>query len=83
MASLLEDTVRAVKLETTLTDNRELTLTVPPEIPSGPIEVVILAKEQAAATLLEFLDELESSASSRTPAEIEADIAAERQAWDR
>jgi hypothetical protein len=77
--------MRAVKLEAVLPEDRQLNLTVPPEIPSGPVEVVILAKDDMdrRASLLNFLDELVSlPPSARTAAAIEADIAGERQAWD-
>lgn len=78
--------MRAVKLESVLTEDRKLTLTVPADIPVGPVEVVILAKDDVKAkaeSLLGFLDDLSSlPVSSRPPAEIDADIAAERNAWD-
>ena len=77
--------MRAVKLETTVPENRKLSLTVPPEIPPGPVEVLILSKESAEAqkSLLVFLDALASAPPSpRKPEEIEADIQAERNAWD-
>ena len=76
--------MRAVKLETTVPENRKLSLMVPPEIPSGPVEVLILSKEGARgqkASLLAFLDNLASApASTRSPEEIEESIRAERNA---
>ena len=78
--------MRAVKLDTVISENRKLSLTVPPEIPSGPVEVLILSKEGAEgqkASLLAFLDALASApASTRSPEEIEESIQAERSAWD-
>ncbi len=78
--------MRAVKLESFIPENRQLSLTVPPEIPSGPVEVLILAKETAdarQASLLGFLDTLRSEpASSRSAEAMESAVAAERDAWD-
>ena len=78
--------MRAVKLESVVPKNRQLSLTVPLEIPSGPVEVLILAKETAdarQASLLEFLDALRSEpVSSRSAEAIELAVAAERDAWD-
>ena len=77
--------MRAVKLESVVPENRQLSLTVPPEIPSGPVEVLILAKETAdarQASLLGFLDALRSEpASSRSAEAMESAVAAERNAW--
>ena len=78
--------MRAVKLESVVPENRQLSLTVPPEIPSGPVEVLILAKETAdarQASLLGFLDALRSEpVSSRSAEVMESAVAAERDAWD-
>lgn len=78
--------MRAVKLESVVPKDRQLSLTVPPEIPAGPVEIVILAKEDAAAqgaSLLKFLDALRlEPASSRSAEAMESAVAAERNAWD-
>ena len=78
--------MRAVKLDSVVTENRQLLLTVPSEIPSGPVEVLILAKETADArqvSLLGFLDALASEpASSRSAEAMESAVATERDAWD-
>jgi hypothetical protein len=78
--------MRAVKLESVVTRDRKLTLTVPPEIPSGQVEVLILAKDSAEVnqdSLETFLKELSAlPVSTRTPAEFEVAITAERNAWD-
>lgn len=76
--------MRAVKLESVVPKNRQLSLTVPPEIPSGPVEVLILAKDADAqqVSLIGFLDALESEPSARSPETIESAVAAERDAWD-
>lgn len=78
--------MRAVKLALVVPKNRQLSLTVPSEIPSGPVEVLILAKETAdvrQASVLEFLDALRSEpVSSRSAETMESAVAAERDAWD-
>ena len=77
--------MRAVKLESVVSKNRQLSLTVPPEISSGPVEVLILTKAVDApqASLTGFLDALSSEpVSARSAEAIEADVSAERSAWD-
>lgn len=78
--------MRAVKLESVISKNRQLSITVPPEIPSGPIEIVILAKDDAdaqGASLLKFLDALKlEPASSRSAEAMESAVVAERNTWD-
>ena len=78
--------MRAVKLDSVVPKNRQLLLTVPSEIPSGPVEVLILAKETSGArqvSLIGFLDGLASEpASSRSAEAMESAIATERDAWD-
>jgi hypothetical protein len=78
--------MRAVKLASVVTKDHKLTLTFPPEIPAGQVEVLILAKESAEekqGALEAFLKELSAlPVSPRTPAEFEVAIAAERNAWD-
>jgi hypothetical protein len=77
--------VRAVKLEGHLTENRQLTLTIPSEIPAGPVEVLVVSKDgNKEGSLLRFLDELASAPlTSRSSQEIEDAILAERNAWDK
>lgn len=77
--------MRAVKLESVVSKDRRLSLTVPPEIPSGPVEVLILVRDKEAqrASLIGFLDALRSEpVSTRSADTIEAAVAAERDAWD-
>jgi len=77
--------MRAVKLESVVPENRRLSLIVPPEIPNGPVEVLILAKDVSEArqgALLSFLDDLVEVPASRSAEVIEAAVAAERNAWD-
>jgi hypothetical protein len=77
--------VRAVKLEGHLTENRQLTLTIPSEIPAGPVEVLVVSKKGAGKeSLLRFLDELAlAPLASRSSKQIEDAILAERNAWDK
>lgn len=59
--------MRAVKLESVVPKNRQLSLTVPPEIPKGPVEVLILAKaDTRQASLIGFLEALRSEPASRS-----------------
>jgi hypothetical protein len=78
--------MRAVKLESVVSEDRKLILTVPAEIPSGQVEVLILARENSEVkqgSLEAFLKELSAlPVSTRTPAEFEASIIAERNTWD-
>lgn len=78
--------MRSVKIKSVVSQNKQLSLTVPPEIPSGPVEVLILAEDDAdtrQAALLEFLDSLRSEPGpSRSAEAIEATAIAERDAWD-
>lgn len=76
--------MRVVKLESVVPKNRQLSLTVPLEILSSPVEVHILAKDADAqqASRVRFLDALESEPSARSPEATESVVAAERGAWD-
>lgn len=77
--------MRAVKLELVVSKDRQLSLTVPPEISSGPVEVLILATDADAqqVSLIRFLGALKSEPeSARSPEAIESAVAAERDAWD-
>jgi hypothetical protein len=76
--------VRAVKLEGLITENRKLTLTVPNDMPAGPVDVLVVSRNGAAKTsLLYFLGDLTSAPkSARSPEEIEEAIFTERNAWE-
>ena len=78
--------MRAVILESVVTVDHKLILTVPPEIPSGKVEVLILAKESIEVkpdALDAFLKELSLlPLSTRTLADFETATTAERTAWD-
>jgi hypothetical protein len=76
--------IRAVKLEGLITENGQLTLTVPKDIPAGPVDVLVVSKNGAKKeSLLRFLDDLSSAPQSpRSPKEIEKGILIERNAWE-
>lgn len=75
--------VRTVKLEGHLSENRQLTLTVPNEIPAGPVEVLVVSKNGNKESLLRFLDALTlAPVSSRSSKEIKDAILIERNAND-
>jgi hypothetical protein len=78
--------VRTVKLDSVVTKDHKLTLTVPPEIPSGKVEVIILAKdvnEESQGGLEVFLKELSLlPISTRSSADFEAAITVERNSWE-
>lgn len=76
--------IRAVKLEGLITENRQLTLTVPKDIPAGPVDILVVSKNGAKKeSLLRFLDDLTSvPKSARSPEQIEEAILAERNAWE-
>lgn len=75
----------AVKLESVVSKNRQLSFTVPPEIPSGPVEVLILSKDvgEQRVSLIGFLDALRSEPASALRSDAtESAIAAERNTWN-
>ncbi len=77
----------AVKLEAAVSDNHQLVLQVPDEIPAGTVEIVILAKGKPLAStgqaILDFLAEAAKyPIESRSAEDIEVDIRAERNAWE-
>jgi hypothetical protein len=76
--------VCSVKLEGLITENRQLTLTIPKDIPAGPVDVLVVSKNGAKKeSLLRFLNDLSSAPQSpRSPEEIEKGILAERNAWE-
>lgn len=77
--------MRAVKLESVVSKDRRLSFIVPPEIPSGPVEVLILSKDvgEQRALLIGFLDALRSEpVSARSAEATESAVAAERNAWN-
>ncbi len=85
--------MQATKLDVVVPSNHQITLTIPTNIPSGPAEVVIMAKEQTRGkektseerrvALLTFMEELRSRPPCNSnPKEIETYIEETRNSWD-
>lgn len=70
--------MQAVKLSGTVSEDRKLTLTIPPDIPLGPVEVVVLAQEKRTELKQKFptfLAKLEQKPySNRSAEEVEVYI---------
>jgi hypothetical protein len=85
--------MQAYKLRTTVPPDREITLRVPDEVPSGEVEIVFLVPDHAegsasvpgstAQDILAYLDKLPApSNGGRSKEEIDRYILEERQTWD-
>lgn len=86
--------MRAERLKAHVEDDHRLTLQLPPEVPTGDVDVIVLYSELPAAntqpistnkpkTLEEFDAWLaEQPAIERSPEDIAREIAEERAAWD-
>ena len=78
--------MQAVKLDGTVSADHRLMLTIPPDIPSGPVEVVVLVKEKPIKLeqkFQTFLAKLEQKPySNRSAEEIDAHIEEMRNSWD-
>ncbi len=86
--------MRAERLRATVEDDHRLTLQLPPEVPSGDVDVIVLYSDLPAAnthlgstnnpkTLEEFDAWLaQQPAVERSPEDIVREIAEERAAWD-
>lgn len=77
----------AVRLDAVILKDRQLDLIVPEEIPEGEVEVIILSKAGTSSgngqALLQYLREHRYPASRRrSAAQIDAQIAEERNAWE-
>ena len=77
----------AVKLDTITPRSRRPAITVPAEIPVGRAEVIILSKAELqqgnGQALLRYLEQHRLAADHRRSAvELDAQIEAERSAWD-
>ncbi len=73
--------MQAIKLDGVISKDHRLMLTIPPDIPSGPVEVVVLVKEKQKETLgkqkslQDFLAKLEQKPySDRSAEEVDAYI---------
>jgi hypothetical protein len=79
--------MQAVRFKTKIDASHRLEIDLPAELPVGEVEVIVLSTEAAppgsARSLIDFLRQLDARPipNPRTPEEIEAGIAAERDAW--
>lgn len=74
------------RIETRVTADHHVVFDLPPSFPEGEVEIVVQTKsEQSQAkgeTLIDFLDWLKTQApTGRSKADIEAQIAEERDSW--
>jgi len=79
--------MKAVKLEGHVTKNHKLNLTVPEDVNTGPVEVILLVpeKEENGKTqnIKSFLKQLSKSKTARlSKEEIDQSLANERNGWD-
>ncbi len=79
--------MQAIKLTAEIGPDDHLALTVPPEIPQGIVEVIILADAAQGvapiSSLREFFDEIDRLPSPRrTKEEIDQYLAEERASWE-
>jgi hypothetical protein len=79
--------MQAIKLKAEVGPDRHIELDLPPEIPPGIVEIIILVDEASsrppASSLREFSGEIEKLPDSRrTKEEIDRYIAEERASWD-
>ena len=82
--------MHAYRIQRKVTEDRQVTLKLPPDFPVGAAEIIVLAEEQEVEQVLqreamqEFLRRLAASpGSGRTKEEIDRYIAEERATWDR
>lgn len=80
----------ALKIETTVAANHHLSIDLPPSFPVGEAEVIILAKApqspaqttEPEESLTQFLDWLKTQPpTGRSKAQIDAQLAEERDSW--
>lgn len=79
--------MQAIKLTAEIGPDHRLALTLPPEIPQGSVEVIILAdaaqKVAPTSSLREFFDEIDRfPGPRRTKEEIDQYLAEERASWE-
>ncbi len=79
--------MHAIKLEVIVPDDRQLTITLPSEIPPGKAEVIVLTEGSSAAPrgswerMRAFLAQTPPAQPGRTKEEIDQFIAEERASW--
>lgn len=79
--------MRAVRLQAVVGPDRCLSIEVPPEIPPGKVEVIVLAPDamhvEKAQTLSELFAKLDRMPHKRlTAEEVDRYLAAERASWE-
>lgn len=82
--------MNAVKLQVIVPENRELTLTLPPEVPPGAAEVIVLVPEPEpkgsdVESMLRLVEEWRAKhpGSHRSKEEIDRYLEEERVSWGR
>lgn len=79
--------MNAVKLQAVVPENRELTITLPPEVPPGEVEVIVLSKtvtEPPSGSwerVQQFLSRTPPAQPGRTKEEIDRYLEEERASW--
>ena len=79
--------MNAVKLQVVVPESRELTITLPPEVPPGEAEVIVLTQPVSMASrgswerVRAFLERTPPARPGRTKEEIDRYLAEERTSW--
>ena len=79
--------MNAVKLQVVVPESRELTITLPPEVPPGEAEVIVLTEAASIAPrgswerVRAFLERTPPARPGRTKEEIDQYLAQERASW--
>jgi hypothetical protein len=79
--------MNAVKLQVIVPENRELMITLPPEVPPGAAEVIVLTEATSAPPpgswerIRQFLDRTPPARPGRTKEEIDQYLKEERASW--
>jgi hypothetical protein len=79
--------MNAVKLQAIVPENRELTITLPPEVPPGEVEVIVLSKTVTKPPpgswerIQQFLSRTPPARPGRTKEEIDRYLEEERASW--
>jgi hypothetical protein len=79
--------MNAVKLQVVVPENRQLTLTLPPEVPPGEVEVIVLSRTMGEPSrgswerIQQFLRNMPPAQPGRTKEEIDRYLTEERESW--
>lgn len=80
--------MNAVRLQVIIPENRELRLALPPEVPPGAAEVIVLTDATAPPpvgsweSIQQFLNHTPPAQPGRTKEEIDRYVAEERASWE-